>query len=177
MTEFYEYKARRNEQHAAYDALGVSHEEALTKIADLEKQIETFKDRSVALHQIWFGTPGAFTPEMLAVERERFAMALIAASTARSHLDALLAKITAYAVASREESEADARVDELGRVKHAAGGVLFDYAADLMPDEDAIDPTHEHAFDADETAADCELCGHGRAHYLHREGEGHGTKP
>lgn len=164
MKEFYEYKARRNEQHAAYDVLH-------TKVFALEKQIAFHKDRSVALHQVWFGTPGAFTPEMLAVERERFAMALIAASTSKAHENVLLAKIAAYASASQDEATAEANLAELGRRKFAAGSALFDYAADLIPDEDDIDATHEHVFRGDAEAPDCELCGHGRQHHLHTDRE------
>lgn len=164
MLEHGEYKTRRNEQHAAYDALHA-------KVADLEKQITFHKDRSVAFHQIWFGTPGAFTPEMLAVERERFAMALIASSTAKTHENVLLAKIAAFADATHRHQQACEAALAADQTRSDAKGALFDYAADLIPDEDDIDATHEHEFRGDAEGPDCELCGHGRQHYLHSDRE------
>lgn len=164
MSEFYEYKTRRNEQHAAYDALHA-------KVADLEKQIIFHKDRSVALHKVWFGIPGAFTPEMLAVEHERMAMALNESKEAKARAAALLARVIAFGRASSRHEIHQHDTEEARKEMRAIEGALFEYAADLVPDEDEIDATHEHAFVGDGDGPDCELCGHGRQHYLHSDRE------
>lgn len=164
MQEFTEYKRRRNEQHDAYDVLHA-------KVADLEKQIAFHKDRSVALHQVWFGIPGAFTPEMLAVEHERMAMALNESKEAKARAAALLARVIAFGRASSRHEIHQHDTEEARKEMRAIEGALFEYAADLVPDEDEIDATHEHAFVGDDDGPDCELCGHGRQHYLHSDRE------
>lgn len=93
---------------------------------------DAWKDRFVALHTAWFGYPGAFTPELVKAEREKY-NALVAtlnetSARERELLERLLAVSNAMLDSGEKEEAAQAAQEA---VEHQLTE-LFSYAKDSV---------------------------------------------
>lgn len=110
---------------------------ALAQRGVLLAEIGTLKSERIALHRAWFGTMGVLTPEILTVERERFAATSIALEESAAQHAELKAKIVAVAQADNAYNDAADRADVAEDAAKRALSELYTFVAEPDGDDDA----------------------------------------